>query len=114
MLRQLLPRFDTIIVTCFQNNPRHVPVESLVQLASGLHDQPLHVAPDPSTAWKLARRFARPDDLICITGSFFIAAELRDVVAESSLRAEPLTQTDPCSACPGKSDDSQVIDEIDP
>jgi dihydrofolate synthase/folylpolyglutamate synthase len=87
MLRQLLPHFDTVIVTCFQNNPRHVPVESLVQTAWGLSDQPLHVASDPPAAWKLARRFASPDDLICITGSFFIAAEMRDLIVEAGLPA---------------------------
>lgn len=83
MLRQLLPRFDTVILTCFQNNPRHVPVEALAQTAWDLSEQPLHVTSDPAAAWKLARRFASPDDLICITGSFFIAAELRELIVET-------------------------------
>lgn len=82
MLRQLLPKFDTVVVTCFQNNPRHVPVEALVGIVRGLTDQPLHAAADAAAAWKLARRFASGDDLICVTGSFFIAAEMRELLVD--------------------------------
>jgi dihydrofolate synthase/folylpolyglutamate synthase len=84
MLRQLLPRFDTVIVTCFQNNPRNVPVEALVGMVRGLTDQPLHAAADAAAAWKLARRFASADDLICVTGSFFIAAEMRELIVDGA------------------------------
>jgi dihydrofolate synthase/folylpolyglutamate synthase len=37
----------------------------------------LSIAPTPADAWAAARRWAQADDLICITGSFFLAAELR-------------------------------------
>jgi len=89
MLRQLLPKFDTVVVTCFQNNPRHVPVEVLVRMVRGLTDQPLHAAADAAAAWKLARRFADRDDLICITGSFFIAAEMRELLVDAGAGAPP-------------------------
>jgi dihydrofolate synthase / folylpolyglutamate synthase len=88
MLRQLLPRFDSTVLTCCQNNPRHVPVESLSRLARQLGDQPRHVASDPAAAWKLARRFAGAEDLICVTGSFFIAAELRELILDAA-QSEP-------------------------
>jgi dihydrofolate synthase/folylpolyglutamate synthase len=87
MLRQLLPRFDSVVLTCFQNNPRQVPVEILLQTAQQLCDQPLHTAADAAGAWKLARRFAGPADLICATGSFFIAAELRELILDASQSA---------------------------
>lgn len=87
MLRQILPRFDSVIVTCFQNNPRHVPVETLVRMARGLTDQPLHSTPDVAAAWKLARRFATAEDLICVTGSFFIAAEMRELLVDGATGA---------------------------
>ncbi len=87
MLRQLLPRFDTVIVTCFQNNPRQVPVEALVRMVQNLTDQPVHAAADAATAWKLARRFAAPDDLVCVTGSFFIAAEMRELLVDAGTAA---------------------------
>lgn len=84
MLRQLLPKFDSVVLTCFQSNPRHVPVETLLRMAASLTDQPLHAAADPASAWKLARHFAGPEDLICVTGSFFIAAELRELIVDVS------------------------------
>ncbi|MBS0265232.1 MAG: bifunctional folylpolyglutamate synthase/dihydrofolate synthase [Planctomycetes bacterium] len=83
MLRQLLPRFDTIILTCFQSNPRHVPVEALAETVQGLTDRLCHRTADAASAWKLARRLAAPTDLICATGSFFLAAELRELIIDS-------------------------------
>lgn len=88
MLRQLLPRFQTIILTSYQSNPRSVPVEHLFAMTRTVSDRHVHLAPDPQHAWQMARELAGPQDLICITGSFFIAAEvrelLRDVVATPS------------------------------
>lgn len=83
MLRQLLPRFDCVILASYQNNPRNVPAGELRQIAESLGDRPLHTAEDPSGAWKLARRLAAREDLICVTGSFFIAAELRELILDS-------------------------------
>ena len=87
MLRQLLSQFDTVILTCYLSNPRSLPVEQLLQLARGLTDRPLHLAPDPRTAWELAGRIAGPDDLICVAGSFFIAAEIRELLVPPDPRA---------------------------
>lgn len=94
MLRQLLPRFDTVVITSFQNNPRNLPVETLARFVRQLTDQPLHVAADPASAWKLARRFAGPEDLICVTGSFFIAAELRELILDESPADSPASDLD--------------------
>lgn len=91
MLRQLLPRFDTVVLTCVQNNPRCVSVETLTQMARSLSDQLVHTAAEPASAWKLARRFASENDLVCVTGSFFIAAELRELIVESTGSGEPGT-----------------------
>jgi dihydrofolate synthase/folylpolyglutamate synthase len=84
MLRQLIPRFDTLIATSYLNNPRAVPTEELGRQLAMISDRPFHMAPDPAAAWKLARRLAAPDDLICITGSFFIAAEVRDLILDAA------------------------------
>ncbi|HLJ09624.1 MAG TPA: folylpolyglutamate synthase/dihydrofolate synthase family protein [Planctomycetaceae bacterium] len=92
MLRQLLPRFDTVVLTCFQNNPRHVPVETLVGMAQGLTEQRVHAAGEPAAAWKLARRFASPDDLICVTGSFFIAADMRELIVDAARSESAVSQ----------------------
>jgi dihydrofolate synthase/folylpolyglutamate synthase len=80
MLRQLLPRFDTVILTCYLSNPRVVPLEHLASLVRSLSPAPFHLAADSPAAWKLARRLAGPEDLICVTGSFFIAAEMRELI----------------------------------
>lgn len=94
MLRLLLPAFDTVILTCYQSNPRTVPVDQLQAMAASVSQRPTHVAPDPLTAWDLAQRLARPNDLICITGSFFIAAELRDVILSVATQpCEPSSNT---------------------
>ncbi len=84
MLRQLLPRFDTIILTCYLSNPRSVPVELLFAMTRTVSDRHVHLAPDPQTAWNMAHKLAGPQDLICITGSFFIAAEVRELLPDVS------------------------------
>ncbi|NLF06918.1 MAG: bifunctional folylpolyglutamate synthase/dihydrofolate synthase [Pirellulaceae bacterium] len=45
----------------------------------------LEIAPTPSDAWNAVCGIARPDDLICIAGSFFLAAELRRLIAARPL-----------------------------
>jgi len=82
LLRRLIPEFDTILLTAFQSNPRALKVSDLVNVTRQVTAHPFHVAQDPSAAWKAAWRLARPDSLICIAGSFFLAAELRDQIAE--------------------------------
>ena len=84
MLRVLLPYFDRVVVTEFQENPRAVPAEQLAAWCReelsrlGRRGDEEHVAarPAPGDGWRLARQWTRPGDLLCITGSFFIAAEL--------------------------------------
>jgi len=93
MLRLLLPRFDTLVLTRFVNNPRATEPEELLAMAQVIcqqspmsHDKPtqLKTAADPASAWELARNLASPEDLICATGSFFLAAELRPLLANSA------------------------------
>jgi dihydrofolate synthase/folylpolyglutamate synthase len=89
MLRVLLPHFKRVIVTEYQENPRAVPVEQLAAWCREELDQSarpsdagrLEACKRPIDALQLARHNARADHLICITGSFFIAAELRPLAA---------------------------------
>jgi dihydrofolate synthase / folylpolyglutamate synthase len=90
MLRVLLPHFQRVIATEFQENPRAVPVEQitawcqeeLARLGRPLDAASLQACKLPADAWALAlRAAAAADELICITGSFFIAAELRALAA---------------------------------
>jgi dihydrofolate synthase/folylpolyglutamate synthase len=85
MLRALVPHFSRIVVTQFQENPRAVPVGQLLKLCGaelarlGRLEDAEHLAQRvvPEEAWRLARRWAADDELVCIAGSVFIAAELR-------------------------------------
>ena len=78
--RQLLPRFDCVVLTQYLNNPRAVPVDVLLRTIESVSDVPCHVAKTPAEAWGIAHRCTTEIDLICVTGSFYIAAEIRDLV----------------------------------
>ncbi len=88
MLRLLLPRFDSVVLTQYQTNPRAVPIDELTGLVEAICTRPCHVAADPAAAWRLASHLATADDLVCVTGSFFIAAELRELILDRSAGAE--------------------------
>ncbi len=84
LLRQLLPAFDTIIVTQYVTNPRAVPAAELQRLIASMSLRQVHLAPTPDAAWQTARQLTTDADLICIAGSFFLASELRAQVAKGS------------------------------
>jgi dihydrofolate synthase/folylpolyglutamate synthase len=88
MLRLLLPRFDQVIFTRYVGNPRAADPHQLARLAreilaerNGRADlfAPL-VCDEPAAAWQAARRLATPNHLVCITGSFFLAGEMRPML----------------------------------
>jgi len=83
VLRELVSYFERIIVTQYQENPRAVPAGELVELircelAGRTID--LQLCPTPLDAWRQATQSAVPGELICIAGSFFLAAEMRPFV----------------------------------
>lgn len=80
MLALLVPAFDDVIFTRYTSNPRGMPPEELLAMAQGLSTTPCRTLPDIATAWQELKRRTEPADLICLTGSFFAAAEWRDAV----------------------------------
>lgn len=78
-------RFGEVILTQYLDNPRAVPVEDLHAIAREAVPRQYRVCPTPAEAWDVARTLASPDDLICVTGSFFIAAQMRH-----EIQARPL------------------------
>jgi dihydrofolate synthase / folylpolyglutamate synthase len=80
LLRLLVPQFDTVIFTRYLDNPRGVPTDELRSLVQSVSNREVHTEETPTGAWDLVRRWATPDDLIAITGSFFLVAELRERV----------------------------------
>jgi dihydrofolate synthase/folylpolyglutamate synthase len=83
MLRILAGYFDRFYLTKYSNNPRSVPPEKLAGILSTI-DRKVTVEIYSSSlhAWQAARDRASPHDLICVTGSVFLAGELLPVVSE--------------------------------
>jgi dihydrofolate synthase/folylpolyglutamate synthase len=81
MLEILLPRFDRVILTRYWNNPRGLPLEHLAGLAADISQIPQEVFPTPRDAWRRVRELTTPEHLVCVTGSFFLAAEIRNAIA---------------------------------
>ncbi len=88
MLELLLPAFDSVILTQYLGNPRAFPVEDLVSLASSIDNRHYHIAKTPCDAWQIAQQLISKSDLLCITGSFFIAAEMRELVTQNIQKKE--------------------------
>jgi len=86
MLRVLSPHFDHMYFTRFNNNPRHVAPERLAEFLPPETPQAFSSCATSSEAWQQARAAAGPDDLICITGSVFLAAELRPLILGENRR----------------------------
>ncbi|MDC0936067.1 bifunctional folylpolyglutamate synthase/dihydrofolate synthase [Pirellulales bacterium] len=84
----LLPAFDRVIVTEHQQTSRATPAAELDKICRGIWSSlsPPRAAENvrtircPVEAWRTARDAASPDSLICIAGSFFLAAQLRKEV----------------------------------
>jgi dihydrofolate synthase/folylpolyglutamate synthase len=77
MLAILLPQFEVVIFTRYLNNPRAVPPQELAAVAEELTGRAYPAVADPVEAWQDVLGAASPDDLVCVTGSFFLAAEIR-------------------------------------
>jgi dihydrofolate synthase / folylpolyglutamate synthase len=79
-LQVLLPLFDRVIATRYIENPRSVPPETIADRILALCGRAVPITFDPAEAIELARSLTAPDDLICITGSLFLAAESRAII----------------------------------
>lgn len=87
----LLPCFDKVVLTAYQENPRAVPVERLEEIVNQQLERSERLSRAqvfreelPCKAWQKAKELSDENALICVTGSFFIAAELRQtLIAES-------------------------------
>lgn len=80
MLERLVGLFAHVVLTQYRNNPRAMPLDELRGIADSLRMLDCHMAADPAEAWQTAVRLSESEDVICGTGSSFIAAELRSLV----------------------------------
>ena len=82
MLAHLMPDFRHIIFTRYTTNPRSAAPGDLADLVDADLAHNLQLTDDPSTALATARRLAGSGGLICVTGSFFLAAEIRGLIVD--------------------------------
>ena len=94
IVNELAPHFDRIVVTQYQENPRAVPVQELLQIvATAVAGSRVDVAirPTPKEAWQFAIDSAAAGECICIAGSFYLAAEMRPLI-QAAVASEPLAR----------------------
>ena len=87
MLELLAPAFDRFVFTQFQNNPRAVPVDALVETMTLMVGDDKHAGKTeilqenmPIDAYRRAQSTCSDSDLLVISGSFFLAAEIMPFV----------------------------------
>jgi dihydrofolate synthase/folylpolyglutamate synthase len=77
MFAVLAPHFAHVFLTRYTDSSRGVPPEQLAELLCRHSAVPASVHATPTEAFAAAQTVADPEDLICITGSVFLAGELR-------------------------------------
>ena len=89
ILRILGTEFDRLYLCRYGNNPRCVAPEKLAQIAAVAAPRcELSVHATSTEAWNAAKSEAKPEDLICITGSMFLVGELRPLLTASGVAAK--------------------------
>lgn len=81
MLKVLAPPFDRIVLTRFQGSARATPPEELADCLPADRRSVSTIVPRAADAWRQAQSEAGEHDLICVTGSVFLAGELRPLMA---------------------------------
>lgn len=83
MLKLLAGYFDDFHLTKYGHNPRWVPPETLADILTRVAPHKRRaVYGTAAEAWKAAGAAAGDDDLVCVTGSVFLAGELCEVVRD--------------------------------
>jgi len=80
IFRTLAPHFAHAFLTRYGTNPRSVPPDQLAELLRRNGGLPCTMSANAAQAWQAARAMASPEDLICVTGSVFLAGELRPLM----------------------------------
>jgi dihydrofolate synthase/folylpolyglutamate synthase len=83
LCRRLFPHFDVVIVTRYSKNLRGISVDALTALAMRVSALRVHTAKEPADAWQAALEVCPKDGLVCVAGSFFLAAEIRRIAVSS-------------------------------
>jgi dihydrofolate synthase/folylpolyglutamate synthase len=86
ILLELTPHFDRFVVTQYQENPRAVAADTLAAILRSVigHAADIVVCDTPQEAWSYVQRTAVSGERVCIAGSFYLAAEMRQLVLASA------------------------------
>jgi len=84
MMKQLALGADKIIFTKARANPRAMEPEELMSKFNDLSGKMAQIAPTLEDALRLAARAVSREDLIVVTGSFYLAGEAKKYFAEQS------------------------------
>jgi dihydrofolate synthase/folylpolyglutamate synthase len=86
IVQELVPHFDRFIVTRYRENPRALSTTRLSQMIRVQFSRIRVQSPDvnifetPEESWQYVVQTSIPGERVCITGSFFLAAEMRRLV----------------------------------
>jgi dihydrofolate synthase/folylpolyglutamate synthase len=80
MFRFLAPHFVHAFLTSYLGSARSTPPHQLAELWRCAGGAPPTLCPSPVAAWESVRNAAQPDDLVCVTGSVFLAGEMRPLI----------------------------------
>jgi dihydrofolate synthase / folylpolyglutamate synthase len=84
MFRVLAPHAAHAFFTPYLGSARSTPPEQLAELWRAAGGSPATLCQAPADAWEAVRGMAGPDDLICVTGSVFLAGEMRPMLASAA------------------------------
>lgn len=79
VLKEIVCISDNLILTR-TGNPREADPRQMAVMAKRFFPDNLMVIEDIDEALKEAKRIAKKDDLICITGSFFLAGKVKEIL----------------------------------
>jgi dihydrofolate synthase/folylpolyglutamate synthase len=100
MLQRLANFFDEFHLTRYGNNPRCVAPERLGEVLRTLQPSAAIQLHDHSQiAWAAASADLGPDDLLCVTGSVFLAGELQRPIREWAVYMHNLNPLAPLADC---------------
>jgi len=91
MLHILAPHFSDFYFTRYANSSRSVAPARLGEMLGQTSDVPFTTWPSAAEAWQAARAAADAKDLICITGSVYLAGELYQRIKADMCQKRGLT-----------------------
>ena len=90
MLKQLALGADKVIFTRAKANPRALEPEELWSRFNDLSGKMSQTAPSLEDALRLAARAVSREDLIVVTGSFFLVGEAKKHFADQAPKKKPI------------------------